>query len=172
MWRNNGSHYALHLGCISTFHREICRSDRRGGSNRWNRFCCCSHKPVGNSCCACGQCKAWARPRMSRVVRPIAGRTGRHIFPRLVRTTGPYRTRLRRRRRTVARWALRAPCREASRRVPAPRRVLKQGPERIIWPVVGCEASIFSHVAQELGIVCPGGDLPQMNSVWQVVFAV
>ena len=39
-----------------------------------------------------------------------------------------------------------------------------QGPERKIWPVVGCEASKFSHVAQELGIVCPGGDLPQLNS--------
>ena len=114
---DDGSHSALHLACISTFHREICRSDRRGGSNRWNRSCCCSRKPVGNSCCACGQCKAWARPRRSRVVRPI----GRHIFQRLVRTTGPYRTRLRRRRRTAARWALREPCREASRRLPAPR---------------------------------------------------
>ena len=42
----------------------------------------------------------------------------------------------------------------------------------IIWPVGWCEASIFSQVAHALGTVGLGGDLPQMNSVWQGPFAV
>lgn len=170
MWRNNGSHYALHRVRISTFHREIWRSDRRGGSNRSNTFCCCNRKPVENSCCACGRCRVLERSRMSQAGRRIADRLENTCL-RPVRTTGPCHRRPRICRRMPGRWTLRAPCCEASRRVPTPRGRLKQGPALIIWRIGSYEASIFSQVAHVLGTVGLGGDLPQMNSVWQGPFA-